>query len=199
MSRYDFLAETYRTEIIKTLSVWSQFGDSEMEFRPEPRARTPHEHMVHQCVSEDNWMTNMLGIETNEPALPPLESKIEFIKWYARLSQSRLEQLLSKSDDWFEEATGFFETSRSRAWIVTRRIAHSSHHRGQLTAYLRILGKNLYSTYGPSADTGGLPTNKASVVYRYSSIDELIREEERGGKSPDLSGPGPNKPTERPS
>lgn len=198
-SRYDFLAETYRTETLKTLSVWSQFGDSDMEFRPEPRARTPHEHMVHQCVSEDNWMKNMLGIETNNPALPPFESKIEFIKWYAKLSQSRLGQLRAKSDDWFEEVTKFFETSRSRAWILTRRIAHTSHHRGQLTAYLRILGKNLYSTYGPSADTGGLPQNNASVVYRYSSIDELIREEERGGKSQVLPGPGPNKPTERPN
>lgn len=199
MSRYDFLAETYRTETIKTLSVWSQFGDSDMEFRPEPRARTPHEHMVHQCVSEDNWMKNILGIETSEAALPPFESRIEFIKWYGKLSQSRLGQLLSKSDDWFEEMTRFFESSRSRAWILTRRIAHTSHHRGQLTAYLRILGKSLYSTYGPSADTGGLPQNNASVVYRYPSIDELIREEERGGKSPDLPGPGPNKPTERPN
>jgi len=199
MSLYDFLVETYRTETIKTLSVWSQFADSDMEFRPEPRARTPHEHMVHQCVSEDNWMKNMLGIETNEPSLPPLESKIEFIKWYAKLSQSRMRQLASKTDDWFEEITRFFETSRSRAWVFTRRIAHSSHHRGQLTAYLRILGKNLYSTYGPSADTGGLPQNNASVVYRYSSINELIIEELRGGKAPDLPGPGPNKPTERPN
>ena len=199
MSRYDFLLETYRTETIKTLSVWSQFDDSDMEFRPEPRARTPHEHMVHQCVSEDNWMKKMLGIETSDPALPSLESKIEFIKWYAKLSQSRLRQLSSKTDDWFEEVTRFFESSRSRAWILTRRIAHTSHHRGQLTAYLRILGKNLYSTYGPSADTGGLSQNNASVVYRYSSIDELVREEERGGKSPDLPGPGLNKPTERPN
>lgn len=199
MSRYDFLVETYRTETIKTVSVWSQFGDSDMEFRPEPRARTPHEHMVHQCVSEDNWMKKMLGIDTNELALPPFESKIEFIKCYAKLSQSRVQRLLSKSDDWFEEISKFFESSRSRAWILTRRIAHTSHHRGQLTAYLRILGKNLYSTYGPSADTGGLPQNNPSVVYRYSSIDELIREEEKGGKWPDLPGSGPNSPTERPN
>ena len=199
MSRYDFLVETYQTERIKTLSVWSQFGDHEMEFRPEPRARTPHEHMVHQCVSEDNWVKNMLGIDTNEPALPSVESKIEFIKWYAKVSQIRLGRLLSESDDWFEAITKFFETSRSRAWILTRRIAHTSHHRGQLTGYLRILGKELYSTYGPSADTGGLPQNKAGVVYRYSSIDELIAEEQRGGKSPVLPGPGPKKPTERPN
>jgi uncharacterized damage-inducible protein DinB len=199
MGTYDFLLETYRTERIKTLSVWSQFDDNEMEFRPEPRARTPHEHMVHQCISEDNWMKNMLGIDTNENALPTVESKIEFIKCYARVSQIRLSQLLSKSDDWFEETTEFFEVTRSRAWVLTRRIAHSSHHRGQLTAYLRILGKDLYSTYGPSADTGGLPQNNANIIYRYASIDELITEEEKGGKRPALPGPGMKKPTERPN
>jgi len=199
MSRYDFLVETYRTERIKTLSVWSQFNDSDMEFRPEARARTPHEHMVHQCVSEDNWMKNMLGIDTNKPALPSVESKLELIKWYAALSDIRLKDLLTKSDDWFEHEAKFFAVVRNRAWILTRRIAHTAHHRGQLTAYLRILGKDLYSTYGPSADTGGLPQNKADVVYRYSSIDELITEEQRGGKSPALPGPGSNKPTERPT
>src|SRR6266496_471883 len=198
MSRYDFLVETFRTERIKTLSVWSQFSDEEMEYRPERRARTPHEHMVHQCVSEDNWMKNMLGINTNEPALPALESRIEFIKWYAKVSEIRLTDLRSKPDDWFEEDTKFFEVVRSRAWILTRRIAHTSHHRGQLTAYLRILGQDLYSTYGPSADTGGLQQNKAAVIYRYGSIAEMIAAEATGGISPSLPGPGNHKPTERP-
>jgi len=197
MKRYDFLVETYRTERIKTLSVWSQFGDNEMEFRPENRARTPHEHMVHQCISEDNWMKDMLGINANEPALPSVESRIEFIKWYAKLSEIRLAELRRKSDEWFEEETRFFEVFRSRAWILTRRIAHTAHHRGQLTAYLRFLGKDLYSTYGPSADTGGLPKNNAAVIYRYQSIDELMSAEETGGTSPPLPGPGTNKPTER--
>jgi uncharacterized damage-inducible protein DinB len=198
MGRYDFLVETYRTERIKTLSVWSQFDDKEMEFRPEKRARTPHEHMVHQCVSEDNWMKKMLGIDTNEPALPPLEKRIEFIKWYAALSEIRLQDLRMKPDEWFEEETKFFEVVRSRAWILTRRIAHTAHHRGQLTAYLRVMGKDLYSTYGPSADTGGLPQNNAAVIYRYQSTEEMISAEEMGGSKPPLPGPGSNKPTERP-
>ena len=66
--RYDFLIETYETERIKTLSVWSQIPDARMRFRPEPRARSPHEHMVHQCVSEDTWMRTMLGITVPMPA-----------------------------------------------------------------------------------------------------------------------------------
>ena len=198
MSRYEFLVETYRTERIKTLSVWSQFDDNDMEFRPEDRARTPHEHMVHQSVSEDNWMKNMLGIDANEPALPPVENRMEFLKHYAALSDIRFKELRTKPDEWFEEETKFFEVVRSRAWILTRRIAHTAHHRGQLTAYLRILGKDLYSTYGPSADTGGLPQNKARVIYRYQSTEEMIAAEEIGGSKPLLPGPGDLKPTERP-
>ncbi len=198
MGRYDFLVETYRTERIKTLSVWSQFADDEMNYRPEPRARTPHEHMVHQCVSEDNWMKKMLGIDANQPALPTSEERIEFIKWYARLSELRLAQLQTKSDDWFEGEAKFFEVTRSRALILVRRIAHTAHHRGQLTAYLRFLGKDLYSTYGPSADTGGLPQNNAQVIYRYQSIEELVAGEEAGGKNPVLPGATESKPTERP-
>ena len=197
MGTYDFLIETYRTERIKTLSAWSLFDDRDMEFRPEARARTPHEHMVHQCVSEDNWMKNMLGIDTNEPALPAVETRIEFIKTYADRSAVRLEQLETKDDQWFESEAKFFEVTRTRAWILTRRIAHTAHHRGQLTAYLRLLGKDLYSTYGPTADTGGLPQNGASVIYRYHSVAELITEEEKGGGGPPLPGSGPQSPTER--
>jgi hypothetical protein len=48
---------------------------------------------------------------------------------------------------------------------MTRRIAHSAHHRGQQTAMLRMLGRDLHSTYGPTADTGGLPADDAPTLY----------------------------------
>jgi uncharacterized damage-inducible protein DinB len=198
MSRYDFLIETYRTERLKTLSVWSQVPDARMTFRPEPRARTPHEHMVHQCVSEDTWMRTMLGITVSKPASPPEESKESFLEHYAEVSAERLEQLEAKPDEWFEEETTFFDVRRSRAWVLTRRFTHSAHHRGQLTVYLRMWGQALYSTYGPTADTGGLFQNQAQVVYRYASIDDLIERERTGGEWPPLPGPGAKSPTERP-
>ena len=43
-------------------------------------------------------------------------------------------------------------------------------------------GQALYSTYGPTADTGGLFQNQAQVVYRYASIDDLIERERKGGE-----------------
>jgi len=198
MSRYAFLLDSYDTERLKTLSVWSLFADADMEWRLEPRARTPREHMVHQCVSEDVWMRTMLGIDLGEPALPAEESRLEFLLHYARSSERRLERLREQPEDWFEQPARFFDVERSRSWILLRRLTHSSHHRGQLTIYLRALGRELYSTYGPTADTGGLFQNRAPVIYRYESVEDLLAGEAEGGDWPPLPGPGEASPTERP-
>jgi uncharacterized damage-inducible protein DinB len=197
MPRYDFLVDTYRTERLKTLTVWSQIPDARMRFRVEPRARSPLEHMVHQCMSEDAWMKSMLGIVVSLPVLPADETRLAFLGHYAAVSSERLTALAVKSDSWFEEPTQFFDVTRSRAWVLVRRIAHSAHHRGQLTTYLREWGQPLYSTYGPTADTGGLAGNGALVVYRYESVEDLLAHETRGGTTPPLPGPGKLPPTER--
>ncbi len=199
MGTYDFFAETYETERLKTLSVWSLFGDGEMEFRPEPRMRTPHEHMVHQCVSEDLWMTKMLGIASGSPPLPAQETRLGFLRHYAETSARRVALLRQKPDAWYLEKTTFFDVERTRGWVLLRRLTHSAHHRAQLTVYLRLLGHALYSTYGPTADTGGLFQNQAPVIYRYSGIEELLAAEETGGLFPPLPGPGAASPTERPA
>ena len=198
MTRYDFLVESYRTERLKTLSVWSQVPDSRMTFRPEPRARTPLEHMVHQCVSEDIWMRTMLGVGVSRPALPPDERRVAFLEHYAQVSGERLAHIEEQPDTWFEAETTFFDVTRSKAWVLTRRLTHSAHHRGQLTVYLRLWGQALYSTYGPTADTGGLFQHKAEVIYRYESVDDLLASEAHGGANPPLPGPGAHSPTERP-
>lgn len=197
MHRYDFLLDTYETERLKTLSVWSQVADAEMEHRSEPRARTPREQMVHQCVSEDTWMRTMLGIDAGLPPLPAEETRLAFLAHYAAASEARLARLREQPEAWFEETTRFFDVGRSRAWVLTRRIAHSAHHRGQLTAQLRALGHSLYSTYGPTADTGGLFQNGAPVIYRYPTVEDLLAAEAEGGGGPSLPGPGEKSPTER--
>jgi len=198
VNRYSFLIETYSTERQKILGVWAMFKDEEMPWRPQSRARSVHEQMVHQCVSEDYWMKNFLGVDLGEPALPALETRLEFIKKYAGSSSARMARLETVAESWFEESVQFFDVRQCRAWILVRRVAHSAHHRGQLTTYLRILGHDLYSTYGPTADTGGLFQNRARVIYQYPDIETLLESEARGGVRPPLPGPGSKPRTERP-
>jgi uncharacterized damage-inducible protein DinB len=195
---FTFFADTYDTERLKTLSVWSQFEEKDLGFRPEPRARTPLEQMVHQCASEDVWMKTMLQIDAGMSVFPARETKLDFLDHYAAASTKRLSLLKEKPAAWFEEEAKFFDVRRTRAWIMLRRIAHSAHHRGQLTVYLRLLGRDLYSTYGPTADTGGLFQNQAPVIYRYDTLEELLSAEHEGGRNRPLPGPGTKPPTERP-
>ena len=59
---YDFLIDSYDTERVKVLSVWSEFRDDDLRVRPrdgDPRGRSVQEHMIHQCVSEDTWFRTM--------------------------------------------------------------------------------------------------------------------------------------------
>lgn len=199
--RYDFLLDTYETERLKVLSVWSEFKDGDLNMRPsrtDPRGRSIHEHMVHQCVSENLWFMNMLGIDVGAPPLPEPETRLNFIRQYAQDSTKRAAALRSKDESWWEAETKFFDVTRSRAWVVTRRIAHTSHHRGQLMAMLRMLERDLHSNYGPTADTGGLMQNHAPTIYAYPNMDALLEGEASGGKKTQLPGTAGKPVTERP-
>ena len=196
--RYAFLVESYETERVKVLSVWSEFRDEDMAVRPrdgDARGRSVREQMVHQCVSEDLWFRNMLGIDVGAPPLPGQETRVEFIQRYAEDSGKRLAALRKKNEAWWEEETKFFDARRSRAWVMVRRMTHTSHHRGQLMAMLRVLGREVHSNYGPTADTGGLMANHAPTIYAYASLDELLK----GGPKTKLPGAGGKAVTERPS
>jgi uncharacterized damage-inducible protein DinB len=199
--KYDFLVETYETERIKVVSLWSEFKDEDLHVRPrqdDPRGRSVLEQMVHQCVSEDIWFRTMLGIDVGAPPLPKPETRMEFIKRYAEDSGKRLAALRAKSELWWEEETDFFDVRRPRTWVMTRRLTHTAHHRGQQMAMLRVLGRNLHSNYGPTADTGGLMQSHAPTIYAYSSLDSLLEGEAMGGAKAALPGSGGKKVTVRP-
>ena len=200
--RYEFLVETYASERIKVVSVWSEFRHEHMEFRPklnDPRGRSLHEQMVHQLVSEDFWFRTMLGVDVAAPPLPSVETRKEFIQRYVQDSGKRLDVLETKAEDWWESETTFFDVKRSMAWVMTRRIAHTSHHRGQQMAMLRMLGRDLHSNYGPTADTGGLMQNHAPTIYAYRDLDSLLEDLEREAGKTALPGAGGKAVTERPA
>jgi uncharacterized damage-inducible protein DinB len=200
--RYHFLIETYETERIKVISAWSMFTDADLPVRhhaTHTRGRSVHEHMVHQCVSEDIWFRTMLGIDVGASPLPKQEVRLEFMRRYAEDSEKRLAALRNKDETWWEGETAFFDVQRTRAWVVTRRMTHTAHHRGQLLALLRMLGREEHSNYGPTADTGGLMQDRAPTIYAYPSLEALFEGEAAGGRKSPLPGRGPKPVTERPT
>ncbi|MGH9717750.1 MAG: DinB family protein [Candidatus Acidiferrales bacterium] len=157
---YSFLVDTYETEILKITGTWSAFSDDALSFRPAPKSRSVLEQMEHQVRSEGHWMAAMLGIDTGDPN--PAEQTVRgYVEQYRADAALRLKNLRAKPDAWWSETATFFDVPRSRAWIFVRRMNHSTHHRGQLIVYLRVLGLRVPSVYGPTADTGG------KVIYEF--------------------------------
>jgi len=61
--------------------------------------------MVHQCVSENLWFINMLGIDVGAPPLPRWRRAWNSLKRYAEDSGKRLAELQAKDDGWWESET----------------------------------------------------------------------------------------------
>src|SRR5262245_45208833 len=176
------------------------FRDEDMDVRPHPtdtRGRSVREQMIHQCLSEDLWFRTFFGIDIGAAALPDDETRLSFIRKYDSDSERRLKALSVQSPEWWQEDVEFFKATRSRAWVMVRRIAHTAHHRGQQTAMLRMLNRDLHSTYGPSADTGGLPKNGAPTIYAYADAVSLIAGESGTGAKSRLPGSSGQPVTER--
>ncbi len=113
--KYAFLVDTYATERLKVLSVWSLFEDDDSLVRPhaeDPRGRSVLEQMIHQCVSEDLWFREILGIDVDAPPLPAQETRLEFLRRYALDSRRRLDVLRAKDNAWWEEEVSFFDVNR---------------------------------------------------------------------------------------
>lgn len=160
---FQHLVDTYAGEINKVASVWTCFGPDDLPYRIHPKSMTVREVLKHELLSARRFFGEFLGSpEPPAAEVPPSEDTPEaFVRRLRELSVPRLAFIASRTQDWWLETVPFFDVVRERIWIFWRRVLHTAHHRTQLGAYLRLLGKPVPPTYGPTADVtwkGASPT-----------------------------------------
>jgi len=146
--------EIYAGETNKLALVWRKIDSEDQAFRPHARSSTVLEIMRHQLLSERRFFAEFLGSpEPAASAILPSDARPQaFIDRLVELARPRLGFLAERNDAWWVERVPFFDVERERIWIFWRRVLHTAHHRTQLTVYLRLLGKPVVPTYGPTAD-----------------------------------------------
>jgi uncharacterized damage-inducible protein DinB len=151
---FQHLLDTYASETNKVISVWGEFSPGELPYRPHPRASSVEEIMKHQLLSERRFFGEFLSVPEPPPSevLPPAQAPADYVRRMGELASARLAFFASQNERWWRERVPFFDAVRERIWIFWRRVLHTAHHRTQLTVYLRLLGKMVPSTYGPTAD-----------------------------------------------
>jgi uncharacterized damage-inducible protein DinB len=163
--------DTYASETNKVISVWASFGDSDLSYRPHPSSSSVADIMKHQLLSERRFFAEFLGVPevAAEQVLPKNFSVNDFSKRMLELALPRLGFMAERDEEWWQTVVPFFDTRRERLWIFWRRVLHTAHHRTQLTVYLRLLGKPVPATYGPTADVswqGADPTTTVEAAGR---------------------------------
>jgi uncharacterized damage-inducible protein DinB len=165
--------DTYASETNKMLSVWQNFTDAELAFRPWEKSSPVQKILEHQLLSERRFFSEFLGVpEVPAAEVLPVQLTVQaFIDRAYQFAMPRLQFMAAQEMNWWLEVVPFFEVQRQRAWIFWRRVLHTAHHRTQLTVYLRPLGKDVPSVYGPTADVswaGADPTTSVEAAGRKS-------------------------------
>jgi uncharacterized damage-inducible protein DinB len=169
---FQHLLDTYASETNKVVSLWRQFASEDMGFKPADKSSTVLEIMKHQLLSERRFFAEFIGLggEPEAAALLPQDLTAEGFWWRNQeLCAPRLMRMADRDQKWWLEVVPFFDVQRQRIWVFWRRVLHTTHHRTQLSVYLRLLGKPVPSSYGPTADVtwkGADPTRSVEAAGR---------------------------------
>jgi hypothetical protein len=141
------LLDTYASETNKTVSVWRAFAGGDLPLFAE-----------------------FLAGPEPPPAevVPPVLLVNAAADRLVALARPRLAVLATREAEWWQERVPFFDVVE-RVWIFWRRVLHTTHHRTQLTVYLRVMGRPVPATYGPTADVtweGADPTHSVAAAGR---------------------------------
>ena len=168
---FQHLLDTYVSESNKVASTWKQFHDDDLRYKPHSKSSSVGDVLRHQLLSERRFFGEFLG--TPEPAadkvLPGSLTVDSATGRFIELVLARLDFFAAQKQAWWLDTVPFFDVRRQRMWIFWRRVLHTAHHRTQLTVFLRLLDRDVLSTYGPTADVtwkGADPTNSVEAASR---------------------------------
>lgn len=158
-----FLAEL-ASEAAITRRVLTEVPEGKREWKPHDRSMA-FGYLTDLTANILSWVGLAITLDeldlaptsgpTYRPA--PVQNAAEAIAALdAAVAQAR--EALRKTTDahlatpWRLLAGGKVVMETPRHQVIRDTFLHSSHHRGQMTVYLRLLGARVPSVYGPSAD-----------------------------------------------
>jgi hypothetical protein len=168
---FQHLLKTYASEVNKLNSVWKEFTEDDLSFKPHPRSSTVGEIMEHELLSERRFFGEFLGLPEvpAKEVLPSNRAPHAFAARMVELSRERLQFMAQQDEEWWLAVVPFFDVERERIWVFWRRVLHMAHNRAHLGVYLRMLDKKVPSIYGPTADVrweGSDPTRSVAAASR---------------------------------
>ena len=165
MNITEFLLNEMNREVERSRRALQEVPSGKYDWKPHDKSMI-FGYLADMVATIPMWITMQIKQDELDVAPPPGESK------FKREPKETSDALVKALDESVADArAAFAETSDEHlktSWRLLARgqvvmeapryemiqdtINHWSHHRGQMTVYLRLLGAKVPSIYGPSAD-----------------------------------------------
>ena len=164
MKLTEFLREELDREVERSRKALEQVPEGQYNWKPHERSMI-FGYLADMVATIPTWIT--MEIERDELDIAPAEGKgtkaapketsAELLKALDEAAEQARAALEKTSDEhlktnWKLLAQGKVVMESPRYEMIQETINHWSHHRGQMTVYLRLMGAKVPALYGPSAD-----------------------------------------------
>jgi len=153
----DYTLADYGNEITTTKRVMGAVPAARGDYTPDAKSMTALDLAWHIASSEPFFLNAVCEgqFSHGEGTRPDnIRTVQDVLAWYDANLPPVLERAKALSGEHLAKDIDLFGLMQAPAvWYLTLMVKHSSHHRGQLSAYLRPMGAKVPGIYGPSADS----------------------------------------------
>jgi uncharacterized damage-inducible protein DinB len=159
MSIAETLLPEFDQEMAATRRVVERVPDSDPGWKPHPKSFSVA-HLAQLLAALPGWIGQTLTsteLDLAQGAGYSDQSTEALLRTFDENVRSSREAIAASQDadyavPWSLKMSGQVLLTLPRGAVVRQHISHLSHHRGQMTVYLRLLDVPVPSIYGPTAD-----------------------------------------------
>lgn len=164
MKLTEFLAEELDREIDRSRRALEQVPAGKYDWKPHEKSMI-FGYLANMVATIPSWVTMEISQDELDIAPPEgskteqqrMETSEELLRGLDKTAADARAALKKTTDEhlmtsWRLLAGGQVVLEAPRHEMIQDTINHWSHHRGQMTVYLRLMGAKVPALYGPSAD-----------------------------------------------
>jgi len=164
MKLTEFFREQLDREVERSRKALEQVPDGKYDWKPHEKSMI-FGYLADMVATIPTWITMEINREDLDVA--PAEGQgtkkaqketsadlVKALDEAAAEARTALEKTTDEhlATNWKLLARGHVVWEGARSEIIQETISHWSHHRGQMTVYLRLMGAKVPAIFGPSAD-----------------------------------------------
>jgi len=164
MSIKDFLAAHLEREVHRSRKALEQMPEGKSDWKPHDKSMQ-FGYLADMVATIPTWIVlqltqDSLDIAPAEGSKFPRTPKVTRADYLKALDDAAAQARAAFSNatdeqlnaNWQLKARGNVVQEGPRHEMIQETISHWSHHRGQMTVYLRLMGAKVPALFGPSAD-----------------------------------------------